>query len=162
MTRINSAGRILLMTQATVAPSSLPKRRLPDWRARAAAALAAVIATAGTVHGEVRVKGDAGAVQVDATRSNVGEVLSALESAFRLRVNTTMALDKAVSGTFTGSLAQVLSRTLQGYNYFIKRQAAEIELTVVALQGDRAAALARPRVPKNPAMSLSEAVRLKQ
>jgi hypothetical protein len=72
-----------------------------------------------------------------------------------------MALDRAVSGTFTGSLEQVLSRMLQGYNYFIRRQETEIEVTVIVLQVDHAAAVARPRVPKSPAMSLSEAVRLK-
>jgi hypothetical protein len=125
------------------------------------AVLAVVIVPVSAVHADVRVSGDAGAVQVDATGSNVGEVLSALESALQLRVKTSMALDSAVSGTFTGSLAQVLSRMLQGYNYFIRRQDTVIEVTFIALQGDRTGALARPRVPTNPAMSLSDAVRLK-
>ena len=93
--------------------------------------------------------GDARAVQVDATQSNVAEVLSALESIFRLRVNTSTVLDRSVSGTFTGSLAQILSRVLQGYNYFIRHQATEIEVTVIGPQGDRAAAVARPRLPTN-------------
>jgi hypothetical protein len=34
-------------------------------------------------------------------------------------VNTSVVLDRAVSGTFTGSLAQVFSRLLEGHNYFI-------------------------------------------
>jgi hypothetical protein len=148
------------MTCETVGPRSLLKRRFLDWRARAAASLAVVIVTAGTVHAEVRVSGDAGALQVVATQSNVAEVLSALESAFRLRVNTPMVLDRAVSGTFTGSLAQILSRMLQDRNYFIRWQATEIEVTVIGLKGD-AAAVQRPRPPKSPAMSLSESVRLK-
>jgi hypothetical protein len=149
------------MTHETVSQSSLPRRRFSDWRARAAAALAVVTVTTGTVHAEVRVNGDASAVQVDATRSNVAEVLSALETACGLRVNTATALDRPVSGTFTGSLAQVLSRMLQGYNYFIRHQATEIEVTIIGLQGDRAAEVTRPRPPPSPAMSLSEAVRLK-
>ncbi len=130
-------------------------------RSRTAVALAVVMMTAGTVHAEVRVRGDARAVQVDATRSNVGEVLSALESAFQVRVKTSMVLDRAVTGTFTGSLGQILSRMLQGYNFFIRRQAAEIQVTVVASEGNGAVAAARPRAPTSPAMSLSEAVRLK-
>jgi hypothetical protein len=150
------------MDHETVSQSSLPRRRFSDWRARAAAALAAVIVTAGTVHAEVRVNGDARAVQVDATRSNVAEVLSALETAYGLRVNTSTALERPVGGTFTGSLAQILSRMLEGYNYFIRHQATKIEVTIIGLQGDRAAALARPRPPPTPAMSLSEAVRLKR
>jgi hypothetical protein len=149
------------MPHEAVGPGSLLTRRFLDWRARAAAALAVVIVTAGTVHGEVRVNGDARAVQVDATQSNVAEVLSALQSAFGLRVNASTVLDRAVSGTFTGSLAQVLSRVLQDHNYFIRRQATEIEVTVIGLQGNRATAVARPRLPTSPAMSLSQAVRLK-
>ena len=124
-------------------------------------ALAVVIVTAGTVHADVRVTGDARAVQVDATGSNVAEVLSALATACGLRVKTSMALDRPVSGTFTGSLSQVLSQMLQGHNYYIRHQATEIEVTVIGPQGDRAAAVARPRPPPTPAMSLSEAVRLK-
>jgi hypothetical protein len=38
--------------------------------------------------------GDASALQVVATQSNVAEVLSALESAFRLRVNTRTCLEQ--------------------------------------------------------------------
>jgi hypothetical protein len=149
------------MTHETAGPRSLLKRRFLDWRDRAAAALAVVIVTASTVHAEVRVNGDASALQVVATQSNVAEVLSALESAFRLRVNTPMVLDRAVSGTFTGSLAQILSRMLQDCNYFIRWQATEIEVTVIGLKGDRTAVVQRPRPPKSPAMSLSESVRLK-
>jgi hypothetical protein len=44
-----------------------------------------------------------------------------------------VVLDRAVSGTFTGSLAQVLSRLLEGHNYFIKWQATEIEMIVIGL-----------------------------
>jgi hypothetical protein len=151
------------MIPETVDHSSLLKRRMLDWRARAASALAVLIIMTGAVHADVRVSGDAHAVQLDATRSNVAEVLSALESAFRLRVNTSMVLDKAVGGTYTGSLAQVLSRILRDYNYFIRWGSTEIEVTVVAWQGDRAAAVQRLRLPpgNNPALSLSEAVRLK-
>src|ERR1700688_2882848 len=112
-TRINSAVGVLLRPHETVGRSSLPKRRFRDWRDRAAAALAVVIVTAGTVHAEVRVNGDASAVQVVATQSNVAEVLSALESAFRLRVNTPIVLNRAIGGTFAGSLAQILPRMLE-------------------------------------------------
>jgi hypothetical protein len=149
------------MTRETVGPRSLLKLRFLDWRDRAAAALAVVIVTASTVHAEVRVNGDASALQVVATQSNVAEVLSAFESAFRLRVSTPIVLNRAIGGTFAGSLAQILPRMLEDYNYFIRWQATEIEVTVIGLKGDRAAEVQRPRPPKSPAMSLSESVRLK-
>jgi hypothetical protein len=161
-TRINSAVGVLSMTHETFGRSSLPKRRFSDWRDRAAAALAVVILTAGTVHAEVRVNGDASALQVVATQSNVAEALSALESAFRLRVKTPIVLDRAIDGTFTGPLPQILRRMLEDYDYVIRWQATEIELAVIGLSGDRAAAVQRRRPPKNLAMSLSESVRLKR
>ena len=148
-----------LISHETVGRGILQKPRLLDWRNRAAAALAVAIVTAGTVHAEVRVNGDARAVQLDATQSNVAEVLSALATAYGLRVKTSRALDRPVGGTYSGSLAQIVSRMLEGYNYFIRHQASEIEVTVIGLQGDPPAA--RPRPPPNPAMSLADAVRLK-
>jgi hypothetical protein len=139
----------------------LLKRLILDWRYRAASAFAVLIVTAGTVHADVRVSGDLGAVQVDTSRSNVAEVLSALESAFRLRVNTSIVVDKSIGGTYSGSLAQVLPRILQGYNYVIRSQPTEIEVTIIARQGDHPAPVQRRLPPKSPALSLSDAVRLK-
>ena len=133
---------------------------LPRAWPAAALAVVTVMLMAGTVHADVRVKGDAGAVQVDATRSNVGEVLSALESAFRLRVKASVALDRHVGGRFTGPLAQVLPRLLDGYNYVIRMQATEIEVNILGSPGNRAAALGRSRPPPTAAMSLSESARL--
>jgi hypothetical protein len=160
-TRINAAVGVLLRTHETVGRSSLSKRRFLDWRDRVTAALAVVIVTAGTVHAEVRVNGDASALQVVATQSNVAEVLSALESAFRLRVKSPIVLDRAIGGTFTGPLAQILRRILEDYNYSIRWQETEIDVTVIGLTGDRAAVVQQPPPPKSPAMSLSEFVRLK-
>jgi hypothetical protein len=117
--------------------------------------------TARPTHAEVRVNGDAAAIHVEATQSNVAEVLSALESTVRLRVRTSMLLNRDVSGSYTGSLAQILPRLLQGYNYVIRRQASEIEVTVIGLPTDRAAAARRQPPGNNPAMSLADAVRLK-
>jgi hypothetical protein len=140
----------------------LLKRLTSNWRYRAASAFAALIVAASTVHADVRVSGDVEAVQLNASRSNVGEVLSALESAFRLRVNTSIVLDKPIGGTYSGSLAQVLPRILQGYNYVIRSQPTEVEVTVIAQQGDHAAAVQRRlQRSKSPALSLSDAVRLK-
>ena len=136
-------------------------RLIVDWRYPAASALCVLIVTAATVHADVRVSGDIGAVQLDASRSNVAEVLSALESAFRLRVNASIVLDKSIGGTYSGSLAEVLPRILQGYNYVIRSEPTEIEVTIMA-QGDHAAVVQRRMPPgKSPALSLSDAVRLK-
>jgi hypothetical protein len=135
----------LPMTWQTGSASSPRKRWFLDWQGCAAAALAIAIVTASPVHADVRVNGDVTALRVEAANSNVAEVLSALASVCHLRVNTSVVLDSPVGGTFTGSLTQVASRLLEGHNYFIRRQAGEIEVTVVGIKGDRAIAAERPR-----------------
>lgn len=153
--------RVVAMTHATVGRRSLVKRRIRNWHHRAASALLVLVVMAGTVRADVRVSGDPTAVQLEATQSNVGEVLSALESAFRLRINASMTLDKAIAGTFRGPLAQVLPRILQGYNYVIRWGPTQIDVTVMARQGDQGVAQRRPPPGKSPALSLADAVRLK-
>ena len=133
------------MTHETGGPSGFLKRGFMERQHCVAAALAFAIVTASPVHADVRVTGDVAAVRVEATNANVAEVLSALESAFRFRINAPVVLDHPVGGTFTGSLTQVLARMLEGYNYFIRREAGEIEVIVVGIKGDRAIAAERPR-----------------
>jgi len=146
------------MTHETGGASGSLKRWSLDWHdcATAALAIAIVIVTGVPVHADVRVTGDVTAVRVEATKSNVAEVLVALESAFHLRVNTSLVLDSSVGGTFTGSLTQVVSRLLEGHNYFIRRQASEIEVTVVGIKGDRAIAVERPRPPAGYGLALQQ------
>lgn len=114
-------------------------------RDRAAAALAVLILIS-TAHAEVRVSGDATAVQLKATGSTVAEALSALKSAFQVRVKTSTVLDKPIGGTFTGTLAEVLPNLLDGYDYVIRVRATEIEVNVIGLPRDRATAARRPRL----------------
>src|SRR3954462_6888021 len=80
--------------------------------------LAAACAT--SVCAEVRVQGGAAALQIEARSSQVAEVLGELGKTLQVRVRTSVALDKIISGTYSGSLNQVLSRLLDGYNYVIK------------------------------------------
>ena len=133
------------MTDETGGASGPPRRRLSEWHGCVAAAVAVALVTATPLHADVRLNGDVTAVRVEATNSNVAEVLASLESAFHLRVNTSVILDGSVGGTFTGSLTEVVSRLLEGHNYFMRRQAGEIEVTVVGIKGDRAIAAERPR-----------------
>lgn len=144
-----------------------------------AAAVAVLIVTTGAVQANVRVSGDATAVQLNATAATVAEALSALQSRFRVRVKASTSLDRSIGGIYTGALPKIVSSLLQGYNYFIKRHGAEIEVIVIGSQGDRAAEARRARVtaggaqddrtaPAQPprgvpgnAFSLADAVRLK-
>ena len=143
------------MTHDAVGRNTRLKHRRLDWHDCSAAALAIAIVTvaAVTAHAEVRVNGDASAIRVDANQSNAAEILSALGSALEVRVHTSIALDRPVSGTFAGSLAQILPRVLDGYNYVIKRQAAVTEVVIIGTRGDRAIAVEPPRPPARPSLA---------
>lgn len=119
--------------------------------------------TVGAVHASARVSGGPGAVRLDATGSTVAEALSALQSAFRLRVTAPVVLDRVVNGTYTGTLPEILSHLLRGYNYFINTHGTKIEVTVIKPPGNLVAAAQPPRgVPGNTAaLSLANAARLK-
>jgi hypothetical protein len=95
---------------------------------------------------EVLVEGDAAALRVYARESQVAEVLSALGS-MQVRVRTSIALDKVVSGTYSGSLRQVLARVLEGYNYVIKPLDTTAEVVVIGVRGERAIAANPPSSP---------------
>ena len=120
--------------------------RRARWRDCAVAFLAiATMMSASIARAEVRVTGDAGAVRVEADNATAAEILSALGSAIEVRVHASIALDRPVNGIFAGSLAQILPRVLDGYNYVIKRQGAGTEIIIIGTRGDRAVAVEPPR-----------------
>jgi hypothetical protein len=98
-------------------------------------ALVAVIAT--TIRAEVRVDGNVTAVRVDASQAPVSEVLRALGATFNVRYSASTPLDVVLTGTYIGSLAHVLSRVLDGYDYVLKKEPEAIEVVVVGRRGDR-------------------------
>jgi len=117
-------------------------------------ALLAIVTAIGSIaaRAEVLVEGDAAALRVHARESQVAEVLSAL-SRMQVRVRTSIALDKVVSGTYSGSLKQVLTGVLEGYNYVIKSLDTTAEVVVIGVRGERAIAANPP--PPSPRRSLA-------
>ena len=108
----------------------------------------AIVTAIGSIaaRAEVLVEGDAAALRVYARESQVAEVLSALGK-MQVRVRTSIALDKVVSGTYSGSLRQVLARVLEGYNYVIKPLDTISEVVVIGVRGERAIAANPPPPP---------------
>ena len=68
---------------------------------------------------EVHVEGSLAAVRVSTSRDRVSDVLSALATTFNVQYRTTIPLDGAADATYSGSLRQVISRLLDGYNYMV-------------------------------------------
>jgi len=87
--------------------------------------------------GAVRIKGDVTALELDVHQATLADVMTALRR-FNIRCQSSVALNDAVSGTYAGSLDHVLSRVLDGYNYTIRHNQAELDVIVVGRSGERA------------------------
>ncbi len=97
--------------------------------------IALLIAGTSTVCAGVRVQGDAAALRIDADKSQLSEVLAALGPRLNVRVQTSSPLDRVISGTYKGSLRDVLSRMLENYNYIVETRGNEVEVRVYGARG---------------------------
>lgn len=103
----------------------------------AAVCVFALIMPSVSTNAEVRVRGDAGSIQIDAAHAKIGDILSELARGFGVRYRSAINVDTVVDGTYTGSLRQVLSRLLDGYTYVITNQNSRVELVVIGKTGER-------------------------
>ena len=72
-----------------------------------------------------------GRVQVEVHDASLGQVLAALHESHFIEFSASDPLSRTVTGTYTGTLSHVLSRLLEGYNYFLHVTASGTELHVV-------------------------------
>src|SRR5580700_2724717 len=100
--------------------------------------------------GAVRVRGDMVAVRIDARRTTIADVLSALNAAFDMSYRSSIVLDEEINGTYAGSLRRVISRVLDGYNYVIKQDDAKLAVIILGRRGERAVPVAMPVDPFHP------------
>src|SRR5262249_4680218 len=101
-------------------------------------AAVALGASAAHARAEVSIHGDGTCVHLEANNAPIDEVLSALESTFSIRHRTSVPLDQAISGTYTGPLRRVLSRVLDGFNYYVANTVdGRIEIIVIGRSGAR-------------------------
>src|SRR4051812_16667000 len=100
------AARFLLLAGVLVAPASMLSR----------------------AQAEVRVEGSAESIMLEAENASVREALEALSAEFDLLVHPSAGLDRRISGTYRGSLRQVLSALLAGRNYVAVHSGGRIEI----------------------------------
>ncbi|MBI2715618.1 MAG: hypothetical protein HYX37_14380 [Rhizobiales bacterium] len=139
----------------------MPSRRdkIGLWKLVLAIWLAALLQTfAQPVLAEVRVSGPADAVIVETREASVEEVLAALGASFNLHYRTSGALNRVLTGTYTGSLQRVIARLLEGHNYVMQSSAGGGELIVVGtgvagsgVSASRRQVVADARQPELPA-----------
>jgi hypothetical protein len=137
---------MIIRVEITTITSTEHARQAIGSRRLALAVLSVAVtlaASASCVCAEVSIHRDKAAVHLEASKAPLSEVLSTLESAFPIRHRTSVPLDQSISGTYRGSVRHVLSRLLDGFNYYIADTAeGGMEITVVGRPG--AAAVGSP------------------
>ena len=87
-------------------------------------------------------------MQVRVENDTVGHVLEALGQNVSLHYRSAAPLNKVIGGSFSGSLEQVLSRVLAGYDFVVRYNMQAVEILVVGKSG--AAPVPPPAVENSP------------
>jgi hypothetical protein len=101
----------------------------------AALTLSTLLLSSSSTGAAVWVEVHSGTVVVDAIDASVAEVLAALGKSTGLHYRTSTVLSRTISGTYKGTLRQVVSRLLNGYNYSLKVSDGSVEASIVGLAG---------------------------
>jgi hypothetical protein len=111
-----------------------------------AAVLCAMLAASPSARAEVRVAGNPAALQVEADRASIEDVLAALKSAVGLNYRSAVKLDSPLTGHFSGSLDQIIVKLLfpRDYSYVYRGSATGPTLDIVAGGSGAATALPTP------------------
>jgi hypothetical protein len=80
---------------------------------------------------ETHVVGESAALRVDVQNATLQEVLTALRASFGLQYKISTDLNRSVSGTYSGSLREVITRLLNGYDFFVRKVGDDLEVIVV-------------------------------
>jgi hypothetical protein len=99
------------------------------------AILLAALFHAQSVRAEARISGEPDAVWVEARDASVDEVMAALVASFDLRYRSPASLTRRVTGTYEGSLQQVVGRLLDGYNFVLRTGSEGVEAWVYGAVG---------------------------
>jgi hypothetical protein len=81
---------------------------------------------------EVSVAGDAKAVLIEARDASVEDVMAALGANFGLQYRGTATLERRITGSYRGSLQHVIRRLLDGYDFIVKTNVDDVEVTVLS------------------------------
>jgi hypothetical protein len=140
-----------LPTRATVPIRIL---RSHHYGVRIAVWLGAALAVApAPVLAEMQVSGTPNAVSIEAGDAPLEEILAALNRAFGVHYQLSVNLDKRLSGTYEGSLPEVLKSILNGYNFILYTDNGAMAVTVAGT------ANAPGTSPGRPASSSAQVVR---
>jgi len=80
---------------------------------------------------DVQISGSREKVHVEARDTSVEEILAGLDKTLNVHHRSSTRLDKRLNGTYEGSAHSVIKRVLDGYNFFLKTEDGDVEVTVL-------------------------------
>ena len=86
-------------------------------------------------NGSLCVQGRATAVRLEVRQTAITAALSALAAVYKISYRSSVTLDETRDGIYAGSLEHVVSRSLDGYDYVIRRANADLDIVVLARKG---------------------------
>jgi hypothetical protein len=105
---------------------------------------AALVVAPAPVLAEMQVSGTPKAVRIEARDAPLAEILAALNRAFGVHYQLSVNLDKRLTGTYEGSLTQVLTRILNGYKFGMYTDNGAMVVTVAGTANAPGASPGRP------------------
>jgi hypothetical protein len=104
--------------------------------ARGAAAVCLFLLLNDPGRAEILLEGSAAAVRLEVTQAApVGSVLDALGPAYHVRYRALVPLDKPITGSYSGPLARVIARVLEGYDYVVRTSPGAVEIAYIRVRG---------------------------
>jgi hypothetical protein len=106
--------------------------RSPSFSAWAAIVIGAALTFGPTLaFADAQVRGNPSAVSVEAKDASVEEILVALTNTFDVHFRSSANLEKRLTGNYEGTLQQVVTHVLRGYNFVVKSGEKGIEITLL-------------------------------
>jgi hypothetical protein len=91
----------------------------------------AIVASAALA--DVRVTGPADAIQLEAQDAPLSEVLTALGATSELHDPNMTNLSRPLTGTYTGSVGEIIPRLLAGYDYIVKKSDGRLTIMIYGM-----------------------------
>jgi hypothetical protein len=85
---------------------------------------------ASPLHAEARVSGKANMIQLEARNASISEVLTALGAAYEIPSGSNALLSKTITGTYAGSVREIVSHVLGGYDYVVKGPPGKLSIVI--------------------------------
>ena len=89
---------------------------------------------------ETQIANASGALSIDAHDTTLQEVVVKLSATFGIRFRSSADLSRPVDGSYQGSLREVITRLLDGYDFFVRRSGDVTEVVIVGSSGKSATA----------------------